>query len=55
MTQSVANHADRLRNNSAAVHKVPIATAAPDPENTSLTLGTYIGRGYLAYVCYIAY
>jgi hypothetical protein len=55
MTQSVALRADRLRNNSAAVHKVAIATAAPVPENTSLVLSTYMGREYLARVCYKAY
>jgi len=32
-----------------------IATAAPDlVGNTNLVLSTYIGRGYLAYVCYTA-
>jgi hypothetical protein len=45
MTQSAANRADGPRNNSAAVHKVAIATAAPDPGNTRLALSTYIGWG----------
>jgi len=44
MTLSVALSADRLRNNSAAVHKVATATAAPHlVGNTSLALSTYIG------------
>jgi hypothetical protein len=55
MTPSVVLNADRLRNNSAAVHKVAgIATTAGEnlAGNTSSALGTYIGRGCLAYVCY---
>jgi hypothetical protein len=46
MTLSVALSADRLRNNSAAVHKVAIVTAAPHlVGNTSLALSTYMGWG----------